>query len=766
LTGTFRLDLTRPAGDLQARLSFDGQLTPPPWLGTGTLAAVGFYESTGRLELTLTTAGFTLSGVAGKPLLKLTHDAGRFAPVVLEVRGQLTVGTDRLQVVAVDGAFDSKTGGKLTASFGDGRLDFGGLNFRGTATLDLTRDGRRLRGALTLAGTLNVPGFVTDGIVTGTLDSSLYGAFTVTAKAVGGVFGLLQLKDATLTVGRDVQGLFVKLAGNLTVLGDKFAVNGGFRYTPTNSLNPLDAIDGELSLTRTKGTASKSDLVVGGFGFFGTVTLSVKSGTARIAIANGTLTLPLVKGTASVSGTLALDGVGVLDLDLGPTGLDFGGVSLRGQFRLTSTRSALPLSPLVVALRGDGLTLAWAGVGSLDVDSFSVDSLGNFDAAVRGKTLELGPALSLRLPAARIVSNPSALVFALRIDAPEATVKFGPKSATVRLGRGLDVPLNSGDFRAELPAIDLQLGELVKLTGRLTLSRKAGVVALELAGGEPATLSLFGLVNAEVSRLTLATDGTLSLAASLNSFDTDLIRVKNASVALNVRPVDGRSRLDLTLTGGVLDMIGDANDLAMPTLTLSGDDKQFSGVVSFQALRLGPLNLSANRFKVTIRDGFLAAELLDPAVVVVGGAVVTVNAFTVSTKGDFTGTATGQLFLGNVRLADATFAVSLNGTDLRLSGSSSFRTKFLTVGVSGFYQSNGTFDFAATTAVVVDLPKLSFRYDGRVTVSLRVPTPGTPLQFSRLASGSVTFVKSKYDLLDVSFDSEGNFKIGGLKFKL
>ncbi|MGL6073361.1 MAG: FG-GAP-like repeat-containing protein, partial [Fimbriiglobus sp.] len=153
LTGSFRIDLTKPGTTLRASLAFNGRLQTPSWLGTGTLNATGSIQPNGSLNLNLSTnsfriGGFELKSQAGAPLLSISRgptNSSTNNPLQLTVNGTVTVGlSNSQQSLSISGALNSSTGGSLAVRFTASGLNFGGLTVTGSAKLNIALSNRQI----------------------------------------------------------------------------------------------------------------------------------------------------------------------------------------------------------------------------------------------------------------------------------------------------------------------------------------------------------------------------------------------------------------------------------------------------------------------------------------------------------------------------------------------------------------------------------------------------------------------------------------------
>jgi FG-GAP-like repeat len=766
LTGTFRLDLTKPSGTLQATLSFNGQLAVPAWLGNGALNANGSIATTGAMQLNVTTsnfsvAGFTLRSNTG-PLLSLSRDAGRNAPVQLAINGLLSLGSQNL---AVSGSLSSATGGSLAVAFNAGGLNFGGLAVAGSAKLDIVLLNRLVTSAkLTITGAIKIPGVI-GGSVTGSLDSKLFGELAINVNSFSGFLTPgLTVKDAFFSVGRDREGLYVNVKGNLELLSDQFAILGKFRYTPTTSSNLLNAIDGDLSFTRSRGRNSNYALGFGGVQIQGTTTLTIRGGSARISLTDGTVAVPLVTGQVKVLGSLGLDATGDLNLDLN-NGFRFGGFDLGGTFRLSSTKTS---SGLVVAVAADNASLTWGELGLFTVNTFRMDTLGNFNVAVAGRTLTLGSAASLVIPSATLLSDKAKGLFLLRVPAPTLTLNLGLGNKTFAIGNGIDVNLSSGDFRKELPAADLELGSLVKLSGRLVISRTGRDIGLEVIGlnGKAATVSLFDLVQAEVSSFKISTNGSVSVVATVAQLGTDFVGIKNVKVDFTSEIKNGSPAVNLLLSGGTLQLPGSKRAESMPTLKLSGANDEYTGRLDFEFLELGSVLLSKTSFDLKFSKGALAVNLVKPATIILGGSFVTLETLSINTKGTFAGTGTAALNLFGTNLASSTFAVKFENGLLEVNGSAILDLGIVSVRVGGELRSDGTYLFTADTRILINEKPLLFVLDVNASIRIERRTPSSTAFFRGVANGYTRILSVNYAVDNTGFDNAGGIYLNGTRYQL
>ena len=601
----------------------------------------------------------------------------------------------------------------------------------------------------------------------GNFDKNGYGSVAVSAASLGGFLGLLTVKDAAFAVGRDATGFYFTTRGRVAFLGDNYTLAGAFRLsTRSATANPLLALEGSVSFTRILSPASAAALVWGGWGISGTTTLSVLSGVATVSLTNGTLRIPFVPQTATVNGSLTLGGGGQLTVSLGD-GLRFGGLDLKGTFALVADTTTK-----IVSLSATGTQLVWRGTPLVSVPTFAMDGAGNFDVAVVGGTVRIGPATgpaaSFTFPSGRLVSNISKKTFALSLSPPTLTFPVGNRTVTTTFGVPIDVALGSGNFRAALPPANLNVGDLIKLSGQLVLSRQDGVfhIRLEGIGGQTPTLSLFNLVTATVSNFEIGTDGKFSLNASLPRIGPSFLGIENASLDLSVAPKAGGPAVNLTLSGGKL-VFPTGDGQSLPTLTFAGDGGSYTGVVQVDRLTLGSgVFIGAASYDLKVTAGKLAVSLKSSIPVTFLNSRVTVRSLEVATDGNFKGSGVWDLTLGTFSLGSGSFALGYSNGQATFDGTATFRLLKNTITLSGRVNANGSYELSGTTTVQLFKDNAIANASLTISVSIAKKVGSTSVDFSGKVSGSLTLLGTVYYLKDFAFNSSGTFSYGGSNFQL
>ena len=844
LSGSFTLVITRLAGTLQARIDFDASLSVPKWFGAGGYAVSGSLGTDGSMNLAVNLPnGYTIgTGLAAiqlvqqgnTPLIRLVRTAGTGGVLTEEVNGQLNLNFGRqtgIPLLAISGSISSLGSGSLNVTFGSG-LNLGGFTVFGRATMAFNHNGDVSTYSIAVAGTLSIPGLISNASVSGVIDqngiqlltvsapsaglalgpvvllktnltltlkkatgggynfhvravsSSLSNVFTsvtlegnfdkngfgsvaVSASSLGGFLGLLTVKDAAFAVGRDATGFYLTTRGRVAFLGDNYTLAGAFRLsTRSATANPLLALEGSVSFTRITSPASAAALVWGGWSISGTTTLSVLSGVATVALTNGSLTIPFVNQTVTVNGSLTLGGGGQLTVSLGD-GLRFGGLDLKGTFALVADTTTK-----IVSLSATGTQLVWRGTPLVSVPTFAMDGAGNFDVAVVGGTVRIGPATgpaaSFTFPSGRLVSNISKKTFALSLSPPTLTFPVGNRTVTTTFGVPIDVALGSGNFRAALPPANLNVGDLIKLSGQLVLSRQDGVfhIRLEGIGGQTPTLSLFNLITATVSNFEIGTDGKFSLNASLPRIGPSFLGIENASLDLSVAPKAGGPAVNLTLSGGKL-VFPTGDGQSLPTLTFAGDGGSYTGVVQVDRLTLGSgVFIGAASYDLKVTAGKLAVSLKSSIPVTFLNSRVTVRSLEVATDGNFKGSGVWDLTLGTFSLGSGSFALGYSNGQATFDGTATFRMLKNTITLSGRVNANGSYELSGTTTVQLFKDNAIANASLTISVSIAKKVGSTSVDFSGKVSGSLTLLGTVYDLKDFAFNSNGTFSYGGSNFQL
>ncbi len=796
---------------------------------TLSLPPEGYAIGTGSAAIQLVQLGNT-------PLFRLVRTAGESGVLTEEVNGQLNLNVGGRQtgipLLGISGSISSLGSGSLNVTFGSG-LNLGGFTVLGRATLAFKLTGNATTYAIAVTGTLSIPGLIsnanvsglmdqngiqlltvtlasgtglalgpvplttglklslkkvttggysfhvearssllkvfTDAALTGDFDKNGYGSMAVSLASFDGFLGLLTVKAAAFAVGRDANGVYLSTGGKVAFLGDNYTLSGAFRLsTRSATANPLLALDGSVSFTRITSPSSAYALVWGGWSISGTTTLSVLNGIATVALTNGSLKIPFVSQAAQLNGNLTLGGGGRLTVSLGD-GLHFGGLDLNGTFALVAdTTTGKP----VVSLSATGAQLVWRGTPLVSVPTFAMDGAGNFDVAVVGGTVRIGPATgpaaSFTFPSGRLVSNISKKTFALSLSPPTLTFPVGNRTVTATFGVPIDVALGSGNFRAALPPANLNVGDLIKLSGQLVLSRQDGVfhIRLEGIGGQTPTLSLFNLITATVNNFEIGTDGKFSLRANLPRIGPSFLGIENASLDLSVAPKAGGPAVNLTLSGGKL-VFPTGDGQSLPTLTFAGDGGSYTGVVQVDRLTLGSgVFIGAASYDLKVTAGKLAVSLKSSIPVAFLNSRVTVRSLEVATDGNFKGSGVWDLTLGTFSLGSGSFALGYSNGQATFDGTATFHLLKNTITLSGRVNANGSYELSGTTTVQLFKDNAIANASLTISVSIAKKVGSTSVDFSGKVSGSLTLLGTVYYLKDFAFNSNGTFSYGGSNFQL
>jgi hypothetical protein len=123
-----------------------------------------------------------------------------------------------------------------------------------------------------------------------------------------------------------------------------------------------------------------------------------------------------------------------------------------------------------------------------------------------------------------------------------------------------------------------------------------------------------------------------------------------------------------------------------------------------------------------------------------------------------TGTVTGALSLGSIKLASTTFTVSRTGGVTKLSGGGNIDVGFIKTRFDGTIKSNGTYSFTGSTTVSVGLAGVEV---GSGTVSMTVNNDGFSGKIR--ASVNIPFF-GPLEIVDAAITSDGKFHFAGFDF--
>jgi hypothetical protein len=310
-------------------------------------------------------------------------------------------------------------------------------------------------------------------------------------------------------------------------------------------------------------------LAVGGGGVTGNLTASVSAGvplsvggwsvtaafqlafggtTATFTVQNGTVSVPGVGSLSIANGSFfASDGTGSLTI-LTPSPLHLGGSSSAFTATGSFTLSRLG-SPVVTTLGATNVSVAWTGVTSFNVPSFSFGTDGHLDVNAQAKTITIG-SFSLALPAFNVHVGPNGTGAELELESSSLTVP-GVQTFTIP---PVNVAVN-GLFNATLAAGSFSEGSLT-IAGRLVFERVVPspgaapvfrLSVLNLANGTVPKLTIPGLANLSLKEFSIASDSTFGVDVIANRIGPDALSIRNASVAL-------KSPFTATLTGGIVNV--------------------------------------------------------------------------------------------------------------------------------------------------------------------------------------------------------------------
>jgi hypothetical protein len=591
---------------------------------------------------------------------------------------------------------------------------------------------------------------------TGALDSTGNGSLTVNTSS-------LSIRGATITGGafsivRNTGGTSLSVTGRFTLFGTGLDVQGALALT--NISGPR--IDGSLVLR----TAGGGAITLRGWSVGGTLRLAFSGASASVAIDNGTIGVPgwgTVGVTASIS--VPVQNGAFFQLVLPAGGLRLGGPGspffATGTFRLVFSDNTATLSATnpSASWRNGTTTIASMGAQSIVIrsDGFVSASLTGFSATLTG-------GFSFSVPSLSLLVDPAGL---------NARLALGPGSLTIPGLPTLNTPGftigTTSTFSQTLVADELDLG-IIALHGRLVFERQQNVFRLNFstASGQAPFLEIENLVDVPLPAFTIASNGTFSVDAAFPSLGPSGFRLVGAALHLEK---DGPALTDLAgrITGGRL-LVAGADPLVLPALDFDHDSR-FDETVTFGGWELGPF-LRSTSIEVRLRQlstGVIQLTVLnDPSLTAFAGSTsMVLTALTVDTGGTFVGTITGRLALFGVRLAQATFDVSRSGNAFRLSLPSSRRATlnlgFLSARMSGFADSHGAFDFSGSTSVALGVTGFSFSGSLGVQVSsadgIEGSYSGTVCIIAcATTSGSLRSDGRITGLLQVDLNGDGDFR--------
>jgi hypothetical protein len=697
------------------------------------LSASGSLATDGRgsIAVTFSTAGLDLSGFRLRGGATLQLDGSSFR---LDVDGRMSIPT-LLTDAHVTGQITSSGINSLT-------IDTSGLVSpivtvdsssaaltRNTATGLYTVTGSaivRIPGLT--AGSNNVPTVTVSGAITTAGDFSMHIAGTSFRLAGVPVSGSLDMVKAGTTLSVAIDATFSLWAASLNL-------DGSVALSPAG-------MSGDLTLSMPNGVR------FGGFAVGGTLrmafAISGVTNTASITLTNGTITVPGI-GTLNASAAVSTDGTGFIAAST-PGGLRIGGSSSPffgvGTFRLAFSGGVVSFAASNAGFEyRDGSAVVF----SVIVPNFAIASNGSISVNTNGFTIGQTSALRLVVPPASITANASGAL--LKINVPPAQL-FIPGMATGSSSLpAISTPafsINTGSFSYTLlNAQQISLG-LLKLNGKLVFERPNGGafrLAIQSNSSGPANINLGELGRVEFPAFFIDSSGNFDVTATTNRIGTTnpVFEIRDAS--FRFRRVSNVT--SLAVTGGTLRLPSLSQPIDLPDLNITTADT-FAHNFTVPAIDLGPFFRSQSaQFRLQIGFTEASFELRDisgndPSVTAFAGSTsMTLRDFRVTSNGAFSGEVTGRLALFGHRISQASFSISLDGGVLRLSLPASenetLNVGFITIGVSGFARSNGTFSFTGSSSTSGSIPFTGPSWNG--SASITVATTGISGTFN----GNVSF---------------------------
>jgi len=667
LTSSFSLVLSKTG----ATVTFNGQLTLPPWLssraGKSSVAVNGTASTDGSFDLSISVTDLPLdatgkirlsSGTDGIPLLRFRRAVGGVAS--LTIHGKVTLQSGGIPLLAVDGSLDSTGKGNLAISFTTAGLDLGGFRVMGGATIDFDPNVTPLKLDITVNGSITIPGVVTSATVTGKMDGNGIAFLNVTA--AGADASRLGMTGVTLT------------SLTLTLTRTGIAPTFGYSLTAVAVGNVVGVVNG-ATLNGTVTSAGNIDVSIGvnQLNLIGGATLNNAvfrlKRTATATTVEGTGTFAFLSASLNVNGFLTVSSTGVtgsLTLAL-PGAVAIGPFALGGSLSLTvlPTASSVSVTNGTVKLpgwdRAVGLSgsLSTTGLGTINV------VIGTTPLRFTGTPFSVGGTFSLTRTATSTttttttatatnatftwdgVGSITVTTFLIRSDGA-ATVVVPARSFALPLGGTFDFGGGSfvtdpnalaarlvvspsrlaipgvatgndrfvipgftiavGDFSITLTDGDFDLGVL-KASGRF-LFEKTGSVFRVRATNTTAGLPV---------RLAIGTFATIDLTtfnvATDGTFDVQVVGRQLGPVQLSIRDASVRftrtaTATSVTIDGGKLFLPAVGDPITLPSFTIS-TAASFDQTFTF-GVNLGPLfNISSAQYRFKLSNGVLSLDLVD-----------------------------------------------------------------------------------------------------------------------------------------------------------
>ena len=591
----------------------------------------------------------------------------------------------------------------------------GNLTLTGVAASGLDFGGAKLKGALTIAfsgtaasvavsGTLDIPGVANGLSVTGNLDAAGNGNLTLSATSLS-IRGFT-ITNATFTATKNATTLSFTAAGKLSFLGTSLTLQQGTLTISPTSIDGTLAVSGNVSL--------------GGFVLKGGVSLQF-SGTSGSMQINSLIDVPGVVTNLAISGSLNSSFVGFATASI-PAGTRLGGSTSAFTFGGTFTLSRA--SSGTVTFTATNVALAWSGVGSLTVPTFSIASNGVIDVDLTNNTFTVGT-FTMTFGGLHLHADAGALAVKLHVGATTLTLA-GVTSTTGASSRTYTVPAfdidTTGNFSEELNTTDIDfLG--FDLDATLVFARVGGVFEFEVqaVGSTPAHVNVPGFGAIDIDNFVIATGGTFDAALHADRLGPDGLSIRDAAIHLR-KTGASLSTFSLHVTGGKL-FLPVGNPVSLGAFDLNGSGNISPPIpVSVPSLNLGPLFRTTGSATLLfgVNSGTISADLSgSETIATIGGSMTLTNLHIDSTPA-FTGTVTGTLDLLGFTLAQGTFAVTQSGTVARFSIPSNHALGVglgpVTGSVSGLVQGDGRFQFDGTATV--DLRVLGIGPVGSTTVHM------------------------------------------------
>jgi hypothetical protein len=730
--------------------------------GQATANASGTVSSTGDFNLNLAITNFAVGSNTGISLVNATG-TGPATFTLIRTSGITTVSisggikyslTTGLPLMGISGVLSSAGSGNLAITFNGTGLNLGGFLLTGGATLAYSPSSFNINvsaslsipnvlsnagvsGAITQTGiaqlslsggsltlspltvhsftlslirigttglnyklhaqiTVDIPDIITNATVIGDLDSSAFGSLTLSATQVT-IFGFT-LTNGSFSVTRSSTGSTFSAGATLSFLGQTLTV-----ATPQPLTLSGSGATGSMSLTVNGGAPFGFD----GWSVGGTLTLAVTTTSASLSITNGSLTIPNLFTDLPVSGSLNSLGIGTLTVGSPNTIIHPGGANspftITGTYTLSRTGS-----PPVTTFSATNASFSWTGVTTLTVPTFSASSDGHFNVTINPLNLSLAAGgMSFNMGTVSLIADVGGLNFRLHFGGATLSI---PNIATGN--SALSVPAfdvnTTGSFSVTLVAGQLDFGAVL-ITGRLIFQRQNGVFALSVANlsnGTAPKLVIGGFANLTLNTFIIAADGTFNVTATVTQFGPSALSIRNASVSVAKTGAALSTFLIHVDSGQLFLPVG--NPIDLPNFTIN-NNASFSRSITVPQLNLGSAfsTTASATFTLSLSNDVLDFSLNNPVGIhVLAGSVgMTLNSFDAASDGTFTGSVSGSLNVLGYQLASATFNVTLNNGVVRMTlpsnKAASVNLGFITVKVSGFVSSNGSFSFTGSTSVSV-----------------------------------------------------------------